>query len=123
MKKILLALVSVCSIAFAKPVVGNEAQIVVDSIGQPQNPSAEMLKAAMDSAKAKGLAIEGLAIVKLDKDRYQLSFRLNSEETSEVVEVSISELLIQDGRAYIFGFSVERVVKMKTHPGVSLGNN
>lgn len=102
---------------------GQEAQSVVDSLNYPQNLSARMLKAAIDDAKATSLAIEGLSITKLDKDRYQLSFSLDNEESSEIAEVNVSEVLVSDGKAYVFGFSVERVAKMNKHPGVSLGNN
>ena len=118
------ALSTVPFLAKAESVNAEEANAVVASLSNPENPTAVLLNASIEAAKNLGLTIDSQRneVTKLGENSYTVKLSLNSDEATEYSLVSIEEVLIRNGKAYIFDYNISRALKMIKYPGVNLGN-
>lgn len=118
------ALTTLPFFANAESVSIEETNSVVASLSNPENPTAILLNASIEAAAKLGLSIDSLRteVTKIGDHSYKVSLSLNSEEAAEYSLVSIEEVLVQNGKAYVFDYNISRAVKMIKYPGVILGN-
>lgn len=107
--------------AGAQPVTTEEAQMVLRALSSPENPSGFVLRSTLETSHFE-IDVDSLVVKRLAADSYEVVLSMNQEDNVEKVKVHISEVRIQDGKSYIFGFDMAREIPIRKSPGVSMGN-
>lgn len=117
-------------ISFAKTgeaVSETETTALLEALNNPRNHTGQLLKQVIVASIEIGFPIDqsSVQITRMGgaPDRYQVEFRFDGGEgTSEFAGIHIEEVEVNKGKAYVFGFRVDRQVKVQKWPGVNLGN-